>query len=1347
MFNWFFNIFKVAKKVQDEPAVNYTEQITNKLDEFLNDKSVYLGGLPLTFNNIVGIIHEAVDAKRGEAGLYNQEKQELVKDGESSTTLDYILIASYLKSDTGKDLVLKKLKEKVSQLKEKTPENIKNSAIELFKNDIADDVIRTSKRNFGLRNIIKAKHNEDKDAPVPVSSTETTDDEGNTQNVLDITTDPAGTPEDYVLLDNDAKKGLKKVLYNITHSKTINSDTKQALISWVINVGASMLRAPDFSFDGKSTLVDKNGKAIVSKLPKELVEKFIVLDDVDKQSENVNSVINNTKISVPALSDAKISLSDLDEITDALDKTHKLFRKLATHKEDLFISAGQLLNHFDYVNKIIENIGDDTEAAKDFKKEVDYSKLTAFVDKIKAVPGLEDTIRSLDATFGTDEYKKYESDRQKYYGVVENLFDKPTVEKTNTKEQLASLTQEAKDTYKQAMLSFEKLQQLDKNTDEYKNVSEIYQADYVKYNVLKQKIKYLGAGSGTGSEEAKTGISFKKYLTTAAKTISNRSKYLNRILKKSKAKASADALSKNLDFINKTRAEALRVLGKTDDLTNDEKTLIKKYLSGSVFSANNAAMLSVMKNTIGSSGDRINTEYLNEQFADVLMNTVLWNKAKTVNYLGDKGVLGDDVYETAVKYYRYIFDPDVYVLTPEQREKVLEPGPTKSDALYYIYKNPEEATVDNNVLSEEERQNFLNSLTKGALYYLDRTDRKKILTDYTEDTGARIDTQNIDKDAVVQDLNNGALDRVITPLEAEEGEEILEDLDDIHKQLLLKKDRENKVTESKESTEEQITDIDEKLKQVTSIIKDTELPQEHVQILTEEYFKLENEREKLADVDLQKHENELNKLSVDVENLLDKLTVLRRKLATKDTKSAAMAWADKHALDEDVLAAYEYYYKDGELLPAVEYRGYWFPIYKYRTGEAQLDDTPLKDPVIVTKEDKESGAYLVHQADDIYIKDSETGFYYKANKETKSIEDAVPHKELPGLDSSTQIKDTILKKYNYPDGRSAYLHLLDIYDNPKVKPEEKEVLFSLFETDMSLVRDFVKKVGNNLDLLPNTLYNSVKKLITSDIEKHNEGIEKKKDTSDEYNQSEQDNDEYVEEEEENPFASPERYLGPKRNEPLPLKTQIEEPKTEEESNGEEDVVSPTEEEEVVTTESGFYFGIQKTAEFFKFAESDDGYTAENNPLADKKEQKDIETGMEGFTYQPTEQAKVDDESDNTEFSMEKLGKVLKQVKTKSPEKWQEVIDLVKQSSAKSGDDLAVFMELWANNDWNASAALRAYNASAVEPRDNNYFYSMYERNVWPAIQTMPAVVNIVNSLSKNEVVEPSDVDTNEYKNV
>ena len=896
------------------------------------------------------------------------------------------------------------------------------------------------------------------------------------------------------------------------------------------------------------------------------------------------------------------------------------------------------------------------------------------------------------------------------------------------------------------MLSFEKLQQMDKNSAEYKNVAEIYQSDYVKYNVLKQKIKYLGAGSGTDGAEDKTGISFNKYLTTAAKTISNRSKYLNRILKKSKAKASADALSKNLDFINKTRAEALLVLGKTDDLTVDEKTLIKKYLSGSVFSANNAAMLSVMKNTIGSAGDNINTEYLNKQFADVLMNTVLWNKAKTVNYLRDKEVLEDDAYEKAVNYYRNTFDPAVYVLTPEQREKVSEPGPTKSDALYYIYKNPEEATVDNNVLSEEERQDFLNILTKSALYSLDRTDRKKILTDYTEDTGAHIDTQNIDKATVVQDLNNGALDRVITPLEAEEGEEILEDLDDIHKQLLLKKDRENKVTESKESTAEQITDVDKKLKQLADIIKDPELSQEQVQILTEEYSKLEQEREKLVGVDLQKHEKELNNLSVDVENLLDKLTVLRRKLATKDTKSAAMVWADKHALDEDVLTEYEYYYKDGKLLPAVEYRGYWFPIYKYRTGEAQLDDTPLKDPVIVTKADKESGAYLVHQADDIYIKDSETGFYYKTNKETKSIEDAVPHKELPGLDYNTQIKDTILKKYNYPDGRDAYLRLLDIYDNPKVKPEEKEILFSLFENDMRLVRDFVKKIGNNIDLLPNTLYNRVKNLITLDIEKHNEDIKKKKDTTHDFSQSELDKAEYVEEEE-NPFSSAERNLGPKRNEPLPLKTQIEEPKTEEESYQEEDVVSPTEEEEGVTTESGFYFGIQKTAEFFKFAESEDGYTAENNPLADKKEQKNIETSMEGFTYQPTEQAKVDEESDNTEFSMEKLGKVLKQVKTKSPEKWQEVIDLVKQSSAKSGDDLAIFMELWANNDWNASAALRAYNASAVESRDNNYFYSMYERNVWPAIQTMPAVVNIVNSLSKNEVVEPSDVDTNEYKNV
>ena len=115
--------------------------------------------------------------------------------------------------------------------------------------------------------------------------------------------------------------------------------------------------------------------------------------------------------------------------------------------------------------------------------------------------------------------------------------------------------------------------------------------------------------------------------------------------------------------------------------------------------------------------------------------------------------------------------------------------------------------------------------------------------------------------------------------------------------------------------------------------------------------------------------------------------------------------------------------------------------------------------------------------------------------------------------------------------------------------------------------------------------------------------------------------------------------------------------------------------------------------------------------------------------------------------MEKLGKVLNTIKMNSDEQWNDIVELVRQSSAKSGDDLAEFLELWANNNWNGDAAVRAYNETAVEPRNRSYFWSMFKRNVWPQIQKNPAVVNATNELSTGDPVEKHDVETTEYTHV
>lgn len=228
--------------------------------------------------------------------------------------------------------------------------------------------------------------------------------------------------------------------------------------------------------------------------------------------------------------------------------------------------------------------------------------------------------------------------------------------------------------------------------------------------------------------------------------------------------------------------------------------------------------------------------------------------------------------------------------------------------------------------------------------------------------------------------------------------------------------------------------------------------------------------------------------------------------------------------------------------------------------------------------------------------------------------------------------------------------------------------------------------------------------------------------------------------------APKAEEAPKEQEPKQPEAPKEEPKQEP-----LDALTPTQEENNLATESGFYFGIQKTASFFKFAHSEDNY-GDYNIKREKDESKLIESpDAEDFKYNPntSEQSAAQDAVANEEFSMEKLGKVLKVIKDESEEKWGEIVKLIEQSSPKSGDDLAKYVQLWANNNWNGEEARRIYNEQAVptETRNHSYFWKMFKNNVWPQLQNNPSVVNVVKKLNKNRPAEETDVKTNEYKNV
>lgn len=198
---------------------------------------------------------------------------------------------------------------------------------------------------------------------------------------------------------------------------------------------------------------------------------------------------------------------------------------------------------------------------------------------------------------------------------------------------------------------------------------------------------------------------------------------------------------------------------------------------------------------------------------------------------------------------------------------------------------------------------------------------------------------------------------------------------------------------------------------------------------------------------------------------------------------------------------------------------------------------------------------------------------------------------------------------------------------------------------------------------------------------------------------------------------------------------------------EQNVINPTPEEENQATAAGFYFGIQKSASFFVFANSTDNYNNIADPNINQNQQRLLEDPS-GFMYnEPRQDSMEGDKKKSKEFSMEKLGKVFNAIKDSSESAFNEIKDLVKQSSAKSGDDLVRYLELWSENNWNGEKAVEAYNETAVDPRDRAYFWGMFKRNVLPQIENLPSFVNAINAMSNSKAVDASDVNTSEYKYV
>lgn len=188
--------------------------------------------------------------------------------------------------------------------------------------------------------------------------------------------------------------------------------------------------------------------------------------------------------------------------------------------------------------------------------------------------------------------------------------------------------------------------------------------------------------------------------------------------------------------------------------------------------------------------------------------------------------------------------------------------------------------------------------------------------------------------------------------------------------------------------------------------------------------------------------------------------------------------------------------------------------------------------------------------------------------------------------------------------------------------------------------------------------------------------------------------------------------------------------------------------EVVGEYSGFYFMPKndafikvafpkKAAPFFAIhikAESTDNRSLQFNQHYEDVASKLIENpGIEtNYDKEKATKSLSDSKKDNKRFSTKILANVLKIIHDNSEKDFKDVLDIVRQSNPKIGDELAEYLSYLPVTEWTPEKALRKFNESAVEERNRNYFWSGLKESAWPVLIKNDKVRKVIESLKNGE---------------
>jgi hypothetical protein len=183
------------------------------------------------------------------------------------------------------------------------------------------------------------------------------------------------------------------------------------------------------------------------------------------------------------------------------------------------------------------------------------------------------------------------------------------------------------------------------------------------------------------------------------------------------------------------------------------------------------------------------------------------------------------------------------------------------------------------------------------------------------------------------------------------------------------------------------------------------------------------------------------------------------------------------------------------------------------------------------------------------------------------------------------------------------------------------------------------------------------------------------------------------------------------------------------SEGLLETYTPTVEEEKQAVSAGFIWNICKQA-----AAIDEQKLIENPGL-----EPDYDSGKATESY--NEQLETAEE-----FSMSKLGRVLKIILDKKPEFWEDLIMLIKQSSAKNAGDLIQYLNIFKQLGWdNTDKTLRIFNTQNAQQRNRSYFWKAFKNHIWPILRKNKDVVNTIKTLGAGEIVQEEDLQRETFK--